>query len=149
MNTNPRKRPCAYHNPKTGRSCRAWAVRSSNPPRCHAHRHSSPTQEQRLAVYADYNLQDVADLLDEVNEGPLDAEIANVRTVIGRLMSHLHQELSPAEFIRIVNLIFTGSATIAKLLRAQRALTGESADGLASAIAEVLEEMATEWGIEP
>ena len=141
MNKNPAsaKRPCAYQNPQTGRACRAWAVRTSNPPRCRAHRHAT----------LPYDLHEVASLIDQVNEMPLDGEIANVRAAVQQAMTHLHDDLSPEEMAAVVRLIFDGSNTIASLLRAQRALGGAASDGLAGAISQVLEEIATEWGIEP
>jgi hypothetical protein len=141
MNSNPipTKRPCAYQHPQTGRACRAWAVRGSNPPRCRAHRRTDRP----------YDLNEVASLINQANERPLDAEIANVRAAVRQAMTHLHDELPTDEFTHIVRLIFTGSTTIANLLRAQRALGGAAADGLAGAISQVLEEIATEWGIEP
>lgn len=139
MNTT--KRPCTYQNPQTGRACRAWAVRSSNPPRCRAHRHTTPTHP--------YDLNEVANLMAQISEKPLDTEIADVRAVVRQTMNRLHQELPTDEFARLVRLIFSGTTTIANLLRAQRALGGAAADGLAGAISQVLEEIATEWGIEP
>jgi hypothetical protein len=140
MNTNPTptKRPCAYQNPQTGRACRAWAVHTSNPPRCHAHRQPLP-----------YNINKVASLVPESNEHPLEVEIAHVRAALRQAITHLDEDLSTAEFIQVIHLIFTGSTTIAHLLRAQRALSGSASDGLAGAISQVLEEIATEWGIEP
>jgi hypothetical protein len=141
MNSNPtlKKRPCAYQNPQTGRACRAWAVRGSNPPRCRAHRqHTHP-----------YDLKEVANLMAQISEKPLDTEIVNVRAAVRQTMTRLHEELPTDEFARLVRLIFSGSTTIANLLRTQRALGGAAADGLAGAISQVLEEIATEWGIEP
>ena len=48
----------------------------------------------------------------------------------------------------LVALALQATRTIARLLRDRRAISGESADGISGAIAQALDELSTEWGIE-
>jgi hypothetical protein len=167
MNTLPPKLRCTYHISRTQKLCRAWAIRDTDPPRCSFHRHTPSPPDQNLnskiqntqslkskiknsqSPTPPYDLEDIANLLLQVSDRPLDAEITTVRTTVRETMLRLREQLEPAEFARIARLVFSGANTIANLLRAQRALSGQSADGLAGAIAQALDELSTEWGLDP
>lgn len=141
-----------------GRRCAAWAVRGSELPLCSAHggvNPSAPKKQSRRDVLAFYRRavsgQERADLARLARGASLEEEIATTRVVLRRLLVFLrdHPELDAASLARLAPLAFRGSQTVARLLRDQRALTGDSADGIAGAIGQALDELATEWGIEP
>jgi soluble lytic murein transglycosylase-like protein len=159
-----------------GRACRAWAVRDSDSPLCATHggrpagvaddvvpQHSesndpaataaatavgdaaaSAVEQDRSAP----DLEEVALLVNLALDDGLEDEVAASRVAVQRVMEELREELSPAEFARLAGLVFRGSDTIARLLRAQRELSGDAADGLAGAISEALDGLGDEWGLE-
>jgi hypothetical protein len=52
------------------------------------------------------------------------------------------------ELAHLLALHSQNAARLGRLLRDQRALSGEAADGLSNAITQALDELATEWGID-
>jgi hypothetical protein len=142
-----------------GRRCAAWAVRGSERALCSAHGGVNPAaaakEPNRRDVLDFYRRavsgQERADLARLSRGASLEEEIATTRVVLRRLLVFLrdHPELDAAALARLAPLAFRGSQTVARLLRDQRALTGDSADGIAGAIGQALDELATEWGIEP
>jgi hypothetical protein len=94
------------------------------------------------------DLEEVALLVNLALDDGLEDEVAASRVAVQRVMEELREELSPAEFARLAGLVFRGSDTIARLLRAQRELSGDAADGLAGAISEALDGLGDEWGLE-
>jgi hypothetical protein len=52
------------------------------------------------------------------------------------------------EYARLAALSLAGARTVARLLRDKRALAGEAADGISGAIAQAIDELATEWGVD-
>jgi hypothetical protein len=94
------------------------------------------------------DLEEVALLVNLALDDGLEDEVAASRIAVQRVMEELREELSPAEFARLAGLVFRGSDTIARLLRAQRELSGDAADGLAGAISEALDGLGDEWGLE-
>ena len=144
-----------------GRACRAWAVRGSEPPLCSSHGGNGAAGEIRQPAEAvtrsskgaeqhaaGPELEDVAALVSLALDDSLEDEVAASRIAVQRVMEELRQALSPAEFARLAALVFRGSDTIARLLRAQRELSGETAEGMAGAISEALDGLGDEWGIE-
>ena len=53
-----------------------------------------------------------------------------------------------AEMARLLALLGQNASRIGRLLRDQRALSGESADGLLGAIGQALDELSTELGVD-
>jgi hypothetical protein len=49
---------------------------------------------------------------------------------------------------RLMALHSQNASRLGRLLRDKRALSGETADGIAAAMAQVLDELSNEWGIE-
>lgn len=147
-----------------GRACRAWAVRDSDPPLCASHggrpagvaadaapQHPESSSPAASAVEQDRpapDLEEVALLVNLALDDGLEDEVAASRVAVQRVMEELREELSPAEFARLAGLVFRGSDTIARLLRAQRELSGDGADGMAGAISEALDGLGDEWGLE-
>lgn len=136
-----------------GRPCSAWAVRGSQPPLCSAHGGvdaalAAGVDRDYMPAYGRARRHDEEGEHDEENS--LSPEIASTRAVLRRLFLLLSEQpdLDPATMARLVPLAFRGALAVAQLLRDQRALSGEAADGIAGAIAQALSELSTEWGID-
>lgn len=112
-----------------GRPCQAWAVRGSDPPRCAAHSSVDPAGE----------------LTGEALEEEIDA----VRRLLWRLRDQLNDDpdLSVQEMAVIAPMMLDAARTMAHLLRDQRALRGDTVEGIAGAIGRALDELAVEWGL--
>ena len=103
--------------------------------------------------------EELADLVACADDLSVDDEIACARVALRRVLAALpavgtglesedQPGLSAQEFARLAKLAFQGVGTVARLLRDRRAIRGEAADGISSAIAQALDELSTEWGIE-
>lgn len=86
----------------------------------------------------------------------LDAEIALQRQVNQRLLAMwdsldqaagAEDDETPALQVKVAAALTAGTGRVARLLRDQRALTGQAADGLTAAIARALDELSTELGV--
>jgi len=150
------KRKCTATT-NSGRPCQAWAVHGTEPPRCPAHAGLTVGPETARRSRGDisfYNRQltpeELNDLIAFSGDPTLADEIAVSRVVLRRLLAVLQDEddLSVRELTRIASMVFNGSRAVATLLRDERALSGEAADGIAGAIGHALDELATEWGLE-
>jgi hypothetical protein len=170
--TNQRqRRQCSATN-RNGRPCQAWATRDSDPPLCSTHSKrntgaGAPAGNQNRQDHGfygrHYSLDEIADLIAYAADMTLADEIAAVRVATRRVFEKINtgmtldqdpngdefkRELTAEEYAKLSILIFQGASTTARLLRAQRALTGDAADGIAGAIGQALDELANEWGIE-
>jgi hypothetical protein len=95
--------------------------------------------------------QELTDLVVYSDDVTLSDEIAASRVMVRRLLSVLQDEdddLSVQELTRLASTVFNGSRVVARLLRDERALSGEAADGIAGAIGTALDELSTEWGLD-
>jgi hypothetical protein len=86
------------------------------------------------------------------NQPGLDSEIELQRLLNQRLQAlwdELQAENDPdtALLVKVAAALTTGTGRVSGLLRAQRALTGEAADGLIAAVARTLDELSTELGV--
>ena len=140
-----------------GKPCRAWALRESDPPICATHDGrtggGAPKGNQNRVVHGFYGrsftLEEIADLVAYAVDMTLEDELAMVRVAVRRVMVKLKEEILLLEdFARLVKLVFGGAMTIARLLRAKRILSGESADSISAAIAIVLDELTAEFEME-
>jgi len=131
MMTSTSKQRCTALT-KAGRPCQAWAVHGTDPPRCAAHGGVEPA--------GDEDEQDPEEALEQ--------EIYAVRRLLWMLLAHLDEdpELGVQELARIAPLMLNTTRTVAQLLRDQRALSGETAEGITGAIGQALDELAVEWG---
>lgn len=157
MPRNPNRQRCTAHT-LTGKQCKAWAIAQSNPPLCSAHANrntgaGAPTGNDNALKHGFYSrtfsFQELADLLTAQPPNLTD-EIIVSRIALRRLMEAVSDpNMNPTmeQFASVCDLVFTGSRTVARLLRDQRALSGAAADGIAGAIAQALDELATELGI--
>lgn len=154
MTANPNARKCGATT-ATGRACRAWAIRQSDPPLCSAHAghlgapHGN-TNAMTHGFYARaYTDQEIADLVAHAINESLDDEIGTARVALRRVLELLEAgQLTADEYAKLAGLAFVGSRTIGRLLRDRRALSGESADGIADFLSSALDEVATELGID-
>lgn len=141
----------------TGEPCQAWAVRGSSPPLCSAHAGrnvgaGAPTGNRNARTHGAYSdlidEGELAQLVADAGDRSLEDELAITRLALRRLTQILNDdEAQPSQIQAIAPLIFTGSRAVARLLRADRALSGEAADGLNGAISQAIDELMNEWNI--
>lgn len=150
------KRRCTATT-KAGNPCRAWAVHGTNPPRCPAHANllnkgpSEGASERDLSFYhRQLSSKEAADLMAHADDGTLTDEIAINRIMLRRLLTVLqnNEALTMHDLTNIAPLVFRGTRSVARLLREERALSGEAADGIAGAIGKALDELSNELGLE-
>ena len=145
----------------TGESCRAWAVRGSDPPLCSIHngrtKGGAPAgQHHPNHAHGFYSSAldpaELADLVTFSDDMTLADEIAVCRVVLRRLLSTLEDPPGPdqdtVDYAKLAGLSLQAARTVARLLRDQRALSGKAADGIVAAIAQALDELSTEWGVQ-
>ena len=118
-----------------GRPCQAWAVHGTDPPRCAAHGGIEPRDEEQIDPRA--------------AREALEQEIYAVRRLLWMLLDHLDEDpaLGLQELTLIAPMMLDTTRTVAQLLRDQRALSGETAEGISGAIGQALDELAVEWGL--
>lgn len=139
---------------KAGNPCQAWAVAGTVPPTCAAH---LPRTEPPPTVHGFYSSavhpDELAALVQYSDDMTLDDEIAVARVALRRALAALSAPkdgeqgrlVALADFGRLAAVVFAGTSTVARLLRARRALSGDAADGIAGALAQALDELSTEW----
>jgi hypothetical protein len=140
---------------QSGRPCNACqvhlqmgAVRGSDPPACAVHTRRSH------GFYADaLEPRELADLVAYGGDLSLDDEIACARVALRRVLAALgapgdEKGLSASDFARLAGLAFQGTRTVSRLLRDQRTLSGDAADGINEAIGAALDELSVMWGVE-
>ena len=134
--------------------CHAWAVRGTDPPLCSAHAGrnagaGAPQGNQNARTAGFYSqaisVEELADLAVLGDDTSLTDEIAAVRVVVRRVLNALAAAVEPA----LVACVYDGTRTVARLLRDRRAVSGEAADSLLSAIDTAIQEFVTETGINP
>jgi hypothetical protein len=100
----------------------------------------------------EFRADELADLVALGDDMSLVDEIACARVALRRVIQLLGREpdagITTAEYARLGQLAFSGARTVARLLRDQRALSGDAAKGLASAIATALDELGGEWRVD-
>jgi hypothetical protein len=65
-----------------------------------------------------------------------------------RLAAASPEAVPARDLTHLLALHGQNATRLGRLLRDKRALSGEAADGLSSAISQALDELSTEWGIE-
>ncbi len=149
---------------RTGRPCKAWAQRGSEPALCRAHadrpagqekdpflinpKKEEPQSEAELFYNRRFSSEELKALVGLALDRSLNGEVAITRVAIRRILNQLEEELGPEETAHLATLLFNGARTIAQLLRAQRALSGEAAEGISGAMAQALDELSTMKGID-
>lgn len=136
---------------KSGQNCRAWAIRGRDLCSSHAKANTgagAPAGNQNATKHGFYRTvltpQEVADLVTYADNDTIDDEIALTRVLLRRLMNRIQQpDIEPEELKAISPLIFTGTRTVANLLRSKK-----PANTLADTINDVLDEMAANYPIQ-
>jgi hypothetical protein len=154
----PRK---CTHTTASGRPCRAWAMRGSDPPVCATHAGrtvgaGAPPGNQNRREHGFYSASLSADelaRLDELGANlSLQHEIACARVLLRRLTLYLadNPDLAPEERNRVYDLGLAAIRTIARLMRDQRTLADadESDDRINENLSQALDALSKEWGIE-
>lgn len=127
--SRPPARRCS-HLTRNGNPCQAWAVRGSAPPRCHTHGGADLVEFDTIAGVI-HDLAAKQQCLSEYIDGCLADDSLPIR-----------------DLVRLLALHGQNASRLGRLLRDKRALSGEAADGISGAIAQALDELATEWGLE-
>jgi len=134
---------------RQGLPCRAWAMRGSNPPRCRAHQPPAPGPSQALTASEGRPMdapvsatpavgrQSPAPTIDEVI-ADLAAKQVQLSAFIDACVAEGRDLLA---LVRLFALHGQNASRLGRLLRDQRALSGEAADGVRGAIAQALDEL--------
>ena len=128
----------------SGRPCRGWAVRGSDPPRCGFHGGGSrpagaPLGNSNAVIHGFYAAEPETVTIDQTIAGLVDK-----LQRIDALMATAETD----QLLTLLTLYTQASSRLGRLLRDRRALTGEAADGFTGAIGTILDELGTELGIE-
>ncbi len=126
--------------------CKAWAVRSSDPPRCAAHgggkQIGAPAGNKNAEKHGFYAAPDkpLATIEDVIAD--LFAKQATISAYIDANISDIGVEALTG----LLTLHAQTSSRLGKLLRDKHALSGDAADGISGALAQALAELGTELG---
>lgn len=142
---------------RAGRPCNAPAVRGTEPPLCSAHSGRTAkgsggqkgNQNRRThGFYGRYYTKEEVEALNEYrSDGTLEDEIALMRVAMRRVIAHMNKIDDDIMMIMMTKLLMTGGRTLAKMLRDKQVLDGGDGSVLRE-LAEALDELGTEWGIE-
>ena len=134
-----------------GTPCKAWATASSNPPRCAAHggtdkRPGAPVGNRNAfkhGLYAQPSrpLTSIEEVIADLAEKQL-----ALSNQIDVCLDDVDDTTSPQDIAKLFALHGQNASRLGRLLRDQRALSGEAADGIAGAIAQALDELSSELG---
>jgi hypothetical protein len=153
------KQPCSATT-AAGNPCKAWAVRGTDPPLCSAHAGRNvgagapPGNQNRRThgYYARILAQEFADFIDTGQELSLEEEIVCARILLRRLVTYLGADPDNPPSLnqqhRATDLALQATRTIARLLRDQRAVTGDTADQFADVIGQALDLLGQDYGID-
>ena len=134
---------------KAGRPCLARPVRGSEPPLCAAHGGGrrpvgAPEGNENALKHGAYaKAAGPPDLTGRIHD--LDRKIQGLSGYIDDLDEKKERE-HYAELLALYGQLIS---RLGRLMRDQRAISGEAADGIAGAIAQALDELTTEMGIQP
>ena len=128
---------------KAGKPCKNWATHGSDPPRCAPHGGGvstigAPKGNTNALKHGFYS------------------QAVTIESAIDGLVDKMHRmdsiitagQLENADLFRVFELYTQASSRLGRLLRDKRALSGDAADGIAGAIAQALDELSTELGVE-
>ena len=126
-----------------GHPCQAWAVKTSHPPRCSAHRGGerpvgAPEGNTNAQTHGFYSTDPESVTINDAIAG-----LVHKMRRIDDLITD--QPLSPT-LVELFQIYTQASSRLSRLLRDRRALSGEAADGMAGAIAQALDEVSSLLG---
>lgn len=136
---------------RKGNPCRAWSVPNTQPPRCAAHGGAqkppgAPVGNRNATTHGLYasNTTPHALTISDI--------ISDLAAKQETLSDYIQAQLATnADLDALTNLFALHAQTasrLGRLLRDQRALSGQAADGLAGAIGQALDELSSELGVE-
>ena len=136
---------------RDGAPCAAWAVVGTDPPLCSVHQRlaaGSDELEQLSAVQAWLGLE-----ADDSEELAIDLVIDDLYRRQMWLNALIDSSAGPngasiTELARLLSIHGANATRLGKLLRDRRALSGDAADGISGAIAQALDELSTELGLD-
>jgi hypothetical protein len=79
--------------------------------------------------------------------GDLASKQAQLSALINRCLESA-PEPDVGDLVRLLRIHGQNASRLGRLLRDRRALSGDAADGLLGAIAQALDELSTEWGVD-
>lgn len=127
-----------------GTPCQAWAVRGSDPPLCSAHGGAGGAGDDYQAGAHHVSACGTSEIrIDEI--------IADLAAKQKTLSQHIDTCLAKTDIKAIAHLLALhgqNASRLGRLLRDQRALSGDAADGIAGAIAQALDELSSELGVD-
>jgi hypothetical protein len=144
--TSPSRRCTATR--QDGTPCRAWAVRGSQPPLCSAHGGLAPAGATPGKGQAGKHDRSTGAGPGEVTITDAINALVRKMELIDALLADDDLALTTQERIRLLGLATQAASRLGRLLRDRRALAGDAADGLLGAVAQVLDEIGTELGVE-
>ena len=128
---------------RQGKPCRAWAVQSTDPPRCASHLAVAPRAHRRAARAP------VEASAPTIATASIDGAIVALLDTMARMEDlMLADDITNEERIKLFGLHSQCTSRMGRLLRDRRALSGDAADGITGAIAQALDELSTELGTE-
>jgi hypothetical protein len=128
---------------RSGRPCRAWAVRGSEPPRCASHGGARPDP-------GSWAIPTAGDDHAPIDIGAIIADLAAKQALLSRYIEQCTAEetIPLRDLARLLALHAQTASRLGRLLRDQRALGGDSADAFRHAIDQALDELSGEWELE-
>jgi hypothetical protein len=134
-------RRCEAHR-ADGERCRAWAVRSSDAPRCAAHLGltGAPPGNRNAERHGAYSqpLDEIRNITDAVED------MQRRLTRIGHYLDD--DELEAGEMLSALGLYGMMVSRYGRLLRDQRALSDEAIDSFLALVARAIDEVKTQMG---
>lgn len=129
--------------------CRAWAVHNTNPPLCASHGGSpktpgAPKGNQNARTHGAYAGQQAVQIAD------IDTTIADLQRRYNQLSAYIDlkmPDLDADQYVRLTALQGQLASRLGRLIRDHQQ-TGEDAGDLQQAIADALDQLSAEWGIE-
>lgn len=142
-----------------GSPCRAWAVRTSHPPRCAAHGGGTnsvgaPPDNQNAITHGYYARPLPAKTLpedthpEECNIDTVIADLHEKQLRLSRYLDEHYEDLSPEQLARFHHIHAQGSSRLGRLLRDRAVLLPEMEDPMKEAINAALDALSEEWGVE-
>lgn len=155
---NPNKRPCQALS-KSGQPCKSYAIPGHDYCRSHVPFQPPPNptgaapgnqNARRHGAYSEFITEADLVALASGADSTLEDEIAFTRAVVRRLADRMinDPDLTPEDHRNISDALFRGTGRVAQLLKTNRSLSGQAADGLAGALSRALDELGAELGIE-
>jgi hypothetical protein len=137
-----------------GSPCRAWAVHGSDPPRCAPHGGGrapvgAPLGNQNARTHGFYaNLTSPGSSHDECTIDGVIADLYRKQKRLSRYIDEKMDDLPPADLARFLRLHAQSSSRLGRLLRDRDILKGGWNEGMDAIIAQTLDELGEEWGVD-